>query len=421
MGFLKKLLGGDKKESAPPAAKPKPASPPPARPPEPPQPGTSEAAAASTAGTAETDDPRQLIRLLAARDQATREAAAAKLADNSERSAVRPLMNAYLNYGDPGVLKALTTYGSTLTPSAMRESMDYGVLGERRARLMDVLAATGDEEALSAVRDYIDDQDLDIHIRACVALAKLGDVFGVDKLADDLRLTDPVRRTKAQRGLLELGTPRAMIVVEEHVRRYLAEAGAVADPIEVSAPLLDQPDLNLVTYVCEHIKRSPHTLTVVIGSMAIQMASNKRDAVKEHLAGWDLHFSTPLMPPEEQIAALIASRDAAAADNDARAVFFGMLPAPHDNPPLPHFLTRPQSVGQPYTVKVIAVDPHEYGLLQDWWHYIDDKAEVPTDMEVVLAISRPERSAISEEEREIYTLTPPERKAEFPRAYLAHT
>jgi hypothetical protein len=286
---------------------------------------------------------------------------------------------------------------------------------------MDVLAATGDEEAIRAAREFADDLDLDIHIRACVALVRLGDVYGVDKLADDLRLTEPLRRTKALKALIELDVPRGKIVVDEHVRRFLAEAGAIAGPIEVSAPMIEEPGINLVTYVCDHIKRSPHTLTVVIGSMAIQMASNKRDAVKERLSGWDLHFSIPTMAPEEQIAALNASRDAAAADNDARAVFFGMLPSPHDNPPLPHFLTRPDPTVPPYTAKIISVDPHEYMLLQDWWHYIDDKAEVPTDIEVILAISRPERSAISEEEYLIYTLTPEDHRSEFARAYLAHT
>ena len=366
-------------------------------------------------------DARQLIRLLGARDIAIREAAAQHLANLGERSALRPLMNAYLNYGDPMALKALATFGVALAPAAFRESMDFGIMGPRRARLMDVLGVTGDEEAITAVREFVDDADLDIHTRACVAMVRLGDIYGFDRLAEDLRLNNPERRTLALKALVELDMPRGKAIIDEHVRRYIAESGAVPPKIEVSAPLLATPDINLVTYVCEHIKRSPHSLTVVIGSMAIQMASNKRDAVKQHLEGWDLHFSIPTMVPEEQIAALISSRDAAAADNEARAVFFGMLPAPHDSPPLPHFLTRPDAIGRPYTAKVIAVDPHEYLLLQDWWHYIDDKAEVATDFEVILAISRPERSAISEEEYLVYTLTPPDHKADFPRAYLAHT
>jgi len=366
-------------------------------------------------------DAKQLIRTLGAKDLQTREAAALRLAQMGERSAMRPLLNAYLNYGDPAAIKALSTFGATLAPAAIHESMDMGVMGARRARLMDVLGVTGVEECLNAVRASVDDADPDIHVRACVAMARLGDMFGIDKLADDLRSNSEGRRTLAFKGLLELGTPRAKTVVDERVRAYLAEAGAVPSKIEVSAPLLADPDLNLVTYVCEHIKRSPHSLTVVIGSAAIQMASNRRDAIKQHLPGWELHFATVMTPPEEQIAGLFAARDAAAADADARAVYLGMLPGPHDSPPLPHFLTRPEDESRTYTAKIIAVDPHEYLLLQEWLHYIEDRAEVSTDFEVILAVSRPGRSAMTEEELMIYMVLPDAQKPDFARAYLAHT
>lgn len=413
MGFLKKLFGGDKKAPPPPPVRP--------RPPRLPERGEPQAAPAEPeTADVEAMDVRQLTRLLNARDAGQREAAAARLANLGERSALRPLMNAYLNYGDALVLKALATYGDALVPAARREASDIGIIGTRRARVMDILGVTGSDEVLGVVREATDDIDLEIHTRACVALARLGDVWGIDRLADDLRLTDPQRRTMALEALREIGTDRAKVVLDEHVRRYLAEGGAVPASIEVHAPLLENPDRNLITYVTEHIKRAPHALTVVIGSMAIQMASNKRDVVKEHLAGWDIHFSIPTMAPEEQIAALLASRDAAAADADARAVFFGMLPAPHDNPPLPHFLTRPADIGKTYTAKIISVDPHEYMLLQDWLHYIQDKSEVPTDFEVILAASRPGKSAMSAEEYDIYQMTPEERRNDFARAYLAH-
>lgn len=415
MSFLKKLFGGDKKPPPPPPVRPRRAPPPPQR-------SEAQAAEAEAERVADIDamDARQLIRLLSAKDPGQREEAATRLANLGDRSALRPLMNAYLNYGDGAVLTALATYGDALVPSASREAKDIGIIGTRRARVMDMLGITGSDDVIGIVRDATDDIDLEIHTRACVALARLGDVWGIDRLADDLRLTDPHRRTMALEALREIGTERAKVVLDEHVRRYLAEAGAVPPVIDVSAPLLENPDLNLITYVTDHIKRSPHALTVVIGSMAIQMASNKRDVVKEHLAGWDIHFSIPTMAPEEQIRALLASRDSAAADADARAVFFGMLPAPHDNPPLPHFLTRPADIGKSYTAKVVSVDPHEYKLLQDWLHYIQDKSEVPTDIEVILAVSRPGKSAMSPEEYDIYQMTPVERRNDFARAYLAH-
>jgi len=59
-------------------------------------------------------------------------------------------------------------------------------------------------------------------------------------------------------------------------------------------------------------------------------------------------------------------------------------------------------------------------LLMDWWHYIDDKSEVPTNLQVVISASSPGRSAISEEEYLIHQLTPPERRGDFGRALLAH-
>lgn len=427
MGFLKKLFGGDKSQAQP-AAKPAPAvrAGVPSRDPAPPA-AAEGMPAAEAPPAAESQDTKQLIRQLGAPAPAAREAAARRLGELKDRSAMRPLMNGYLNYGDPAMLEALAVFGSAILPGAEREALDSGLLGARKARLMDILSVTGSEQALVTVRPFMDDVDLDAHVRACVAAARLGDLFGVDRLADDLRMNDEQKRTQALRALLELDLPRGNAVVEEHVRRYLAQAGAVPDKlkglgaIEVNAPLLTRPDLNLIEYVTEHIQKSPHTLTVVIGSAAIQMAANRRDAILARMPGWVLHFSIPTMAPEEQIAALLAARDEAAADAEARSVFFGVLPGPHDSPPLPHFLSRPSDHKRSYTVKVLSVDPHEYLLLQDWWHYIEDKSELPTDFEVILAISRPGKSAITEEEHLIYELAPEDQKASFARAYLAHT
>ena len=96
----------------------------------------------------------------------------------------------------------------------------------------------------------------------------------------------------------------------------------------------------------------------------------------------------------------------------------GALPAPRDRTPLPHFLTRPTE--KEYTAKIVIVDPHEVRVVMEWWRYVDDKSTVPTDFEVILAISRPERSAISEEEYQIFQLLPEEQRSKFNRAFLAH-
>ncbi|MFQ5460628.1 MAG: HEAT repeat domain-containing protein, partial [Anaerolineae bacterium] len=344
--------------------------------------------------------------------------AAKRLTELGERTAMRPLMNAYMNYGDPEVLAALKTYGRDLTPAATRDAADLSIIGTRRARILDLLAATGDEVCVPAVRESVKDPDPEIHVRACSALARLDDLQGVDALAHDLRLTDITIRTLALAALRGLDHPTAAEAVASHVERYLAEAGAVPAAISVSAPRLDNREVSLTKYVAQHIASKPHGLTVVTGSEARAMATNRRDALEGALAGCTVSFCTRRMPPEEQIAELRSARDRAAADPSDRQVVLGALPGPHDSPPLPHFLTRPDDSA--YSAMVLIVDPHECRLVMDWYRYVDDKAEVETDFEVVLGVSTPAASAISEEEYLINALTPKGQEDRFVRAYLAH-
>jgi hypothetical protein len=414
MGFLKKLLGGDKEEKPPP---PRPGATPPPKPPsKPPAEPRPEATVALPPG--ETASSKQLIRQLGSASAAQREDAARQLAAAKDRSALRPLMNTYLNYGDPAALEALRAYGRDLTPAATREALDISIIGPRRARLMDILGATGDPEALNAVRENVRHPDPDIHTSACAALVRLGDLSGIDELSHDLQLTDPDVRTRALRALQAFDLPAAKRAVDDHRERYLAEAGAVPHQIQISAPRLFDPDASLVRHVAELIRQAPHSLAVVVGSGAIGMATTQRPELEKLLEGQEMHFTTRRMTPEEQIEALASARDAAASDPAARVVVVGMLPSPHDSPPLPHFLVRTGSLA--YTAQLIVVDPHEYNLMLDWWHYVTDQAEVPTDVAVVLAVSTPERSSISEEEHLIFQLTPEDQRDDFTRAFLAH-
>jgi hypothetical protein len=331
-------------------------------------------------------------------------------------------MNCYLNYGDPGVLESLRTFGKDLAAPASREAFDLSVMGPRRARLMDVLGISGDESVLTTVRPNMDDMDRDIHIRSCVAVARLGDMFGVDRLEDNIRMTDPELRSLSLAALKELGTERSDRVLSDHVKRYMAEAGAVPDTIVVKAPLLDSAESSLTNAVVAEVVSSPHNLVMLIGSGAIQMASQRRDVLAQALASHGkVTFGLPLMSPEEQIASLREAHAAATAtaSADARAVFVGRLPAPHDNPPLPHFITRVEGVA--YSVKILIVDLHEYSLLQDWLHYVQDKAEAPTDIEIMLSISLDSQSGLTDEERMIYGLCSETDKVRFPRAFLAHS
>jgi hypothetical protein len=340
------------------------------------------------------------------------------LAERGDRSAMRPLLNAYLNYGDAAVLDALAQYGALLGPAVQHEDTDMGLLGARRARLMDVAGVSGDPETMPVVRDNLAYPEADIAVRAAVALARLGDLAGVDELSHHLQRPDAEFRLKALGGLAELKhLSAAQRAIDEHIERYLAESGAIPHQIAISAPRLSDPTMNMVTYIAQHVDAHPHTLTVVVGSESVRMAANRQEEIYRALAGHPVHLATPQLAPEEQIATLVAARDDAAANPDKKVVFVGKIPAPHDSPPLPHFLTRGANA---YTAKMILVDPHELNLAMDWYHYVVDNAEVPTDVEIILSVSTPGQSPISEEELAIYRLLTPEQREGFVRAYLAH-
>lgn len=407
MGFLKKLFGG--KEEKPPERYP-------ARP----VPPGKEASEDRPEVNVDELNAKQLVRLVGIGDKRSRAKAAKKLAEMGERTALRPLMNSYLSHGDPEVLEALATYGDEVTTPAVREAQDPGVVGERRMRLMDILGMTCSEEATIVVRGNVDPQrnSPEIHTRACVALARLGDESGVDSLAHDLELTDPKLRMMALAALQELDIPSAKQAVADHVARYLADAGAVPDQIAMSAPCLEDPNESLTQMIARHIDESPHNLTVVVGSGAKKIARVRQSDLRRALKGADVRFSTVRLAPEEQIEILEQAVSDLVAEADRRIVLVGTFPAPSDTPGLPHFLARPE--GQGFTAEVLFADPHEYSLVLEWWHYVDDKAEVPTDFAVALGVSRPETSAISEEEFAICELTPEDRKDDFLRAFLAH-
>ena len=413
MGFLKRLFGG-KKEEARPASK-RVGTPTP-RPAPQPRPEATEAPDADVAPSS----AKQLARDLGSGNPERREEVARLMVASGSRTSLRPLMNCYLNYGDPGVLEALRVFGKDLAAPASREAFDLSVMGARRARLMDILGISGDESVLTTVRPNMDDVDPDIHIRSCVAVARLGDMFGIDRLEDNIRMTDPELRSLALAALMELKMERSDRVLGDHVKRFMAEAGAVPENIVVKAPLLGSSETSLSAAVIAEVIASPHNLIMVIGSGGIQMAAQRRDAMAQALAGHGkVSFGLPLMSPEEQIASLQEAHAAATASPGARAIFIGRLPAPHDNPPLPHFITRVEGVT--YSVKILVVDLHEYSLLQDWLHYVQDKAEAPTDIEVILSVSLESQSGLTAEERVIYAMCSAEDKARFPRAVMARS
>lgn len=408
MGIMNKLFGGGKKEEPKPPPKMKPVK---RKPP---------AAAPVELPPVEEMDRKQLARALGSGNPELRAEAAKRVQENGDRTAIRPLLNCYVNYGDSAALEALRSFGSSVTPAATSEALDSGVIGERKARLMDVLGATGDDTAMGAVRECVNYPDKDVHVRACVALARLGDMNGVSVLSANLEdQQDDVLRTKALQALAELKDdfPEAQEAINKHLDRYLAEGGAIPEKIDVKAPRLADPDTPMTKYIVNEIQSTDRDLVVVTGSGAIEIARSRQDELREALPGHELAILTPALAPEEQMDALEEARDTASSNPEHTVLVIGALPAPSDSPPLRHFLTPAFGT---YTAEIIYCDPHEYSLLQDWWHYIEDKAEVDTTFGVVLSVSTPGASPISEEEYLIYQLTPEDRKGVFPRALLAH-
>ena len=129
MGFFKKVFGGKEKEKpirqTPPPVKPVKAATPPPPPP---------AAPHANVPVAQMDT-KALLRALGTGQRETREAAARRLQELHDRQAIRPLMSAYMNYGDAAVLEALATFATDVTGPASSEAFDLSVMGQRRARL----------------------------------------------------------------------------------------------------------------------------------------------------------------------------------------------------------------------------------------------------------------------------------------------
>ncbi len=407
MGFLGKLFGGKDKPPPPPARR---------VPPEErsfaPDPRHIEVP------PVEEMSVKELTRQLGTGNSTIREAVEVRLGQLGDRTAMRPLINAYLMHGDAAALEALRQYGGDLTGAARTLADDVSNEGERRARIMDVMGVSGDDDVLNVVRTNLDYPDPLVRSRAAAALARLGDMNGISRLDYDLQTNDPIARRLALHTLHEFEhLPAAAESIQDHLDRFLGDASAVPARVSVTAPRIAEPTLSLSKYIANQIKESAHTLTIVVGAEPTNWATARRGVFEEALPDVEMHFATPRMLPEEQIAALEAARNAAAAGR--RAALVGMLPLPSDEPPLPNLLV-PVEGGKPYTVQLFIVDPHEFSQCQTWWFYIQDRVDLPTDIEVILAVSKPGSSVISEEEYELYhLLKDPAKKAQFTRALLA--
>ncbi|MFN8422483.1 MAG: HEAT repeat domain-containing protein [Anaerolineae bacterium] len=411
MGLFDKLFGGKKKE-APPA-------PPVRRAPR--EEGERQFAAdprATVNAPIEEMNVKELTRQLGTGNVTLRLAVEERLGALGDRSTLRPLMNTYLMHGDPPALEALRQFGGDLTGPAKTLADDVSNVNERRARIMDILGYSGDEDALPIVRVNLDDYDPLVRSRAAAALTRLGDMNGIDRLDRDLQTNDPLARKLALHTLHEFEhIPKAAESIQDHLDRFLADANAVPARVVVTAPRILEPETSLSKYIVQQIQSRPHTLSIVVGHDAHNWATARRGVFEEGLPGVEVRFPTPRMVPEEQVAELEAARNAAAAGKQAAVI--GMLPSPSDDPPLPNLLV-PVEGGKPYSIQLFIVDPHEFNQCQAWWFYLQDRVDLPNDIEVVLGISKPGSSAISEEEYELYNLLKdPEKRGQFTRALLA--
>jgi hypothetical protein len=361
---------------------------------------------------------QDLYRQLMSGDEDVRLRAVALVEALTPPTALRPLMRSYLHYGDRRSLEALAVFGDKLTLLAGSRVYQQSLGSTERARLMDVLGASGDPGALGVLREVVGDLDPRVHVAACAAIARLGELEGVELLDQALDGTDGDARLAALRAVHELEHPALKPLAERHVERYLAAGGAVPKNVEVALPMLLDPEHDVPELVAAHVAGSPRTLTIVIGPEMASIAEEYREVFERELIGHRLFFTTDRHTPGEQFDLLAAARDAAAADPKSAVALVGVLPSPGGLYPPPHFLVgadRPS-----YTARIVFVGQQDFNVVMEWWYYIEDKSEVPTDFEVVLTALTLGGDRLTEEEWITYTMADEYRREEFARALLAH-
>jgi len=360
---------------------------------------------------------QDLFRQLDAPDPTARQAAAMLVCALAPVTAIRPLVRAYVHHGDGFLLDALRVHGARLTLSAGREALQTARSPVERARLMDVLGASGDPAAATAARRALRDLEAVVRVSAAAALVELEQEDGAEALAQHLLSIHPEQRLLAVRAALRLDQPAARAVLEAHLGRYLALGGAVPRPISVSMPLLIDPRAELPGVIADQVRASGHALTVVIGPAAGDLAERRRAAFAALLPGYRLFFTTARHSAPEQFEALARARDAAAGGNARRVALIGEMPSPLGIHPPPHFLTR--RAGERYGVHVVFVGQQEFAVVMEWWDYIDGRSEVAAEMSVVLTAHTLGAEDMTEEEQELLALAGAGRRAAFARALLA--
>lgn len=360
---------------------------------------------------------KDLMRQLSSASEQTRHDSAMLLSALGHREAIRPLIRAYLMYGDAELLGAIAAFGPKVTMLAARQARDMTLSSVQRARLMTILGRTGDPGAATLVLPHADDRDVGVHVAACGALSRLGDPRGVDRLADDLLRLDPRLRSLALEELQKLDEARADAAIEDYVQRYLATGGAVPSSIKVSIPLLVDREADLAVLIGEHVQRSEHRLTVVTGPAMDSVSESHRDELRRMLPSHRILFVTPRHSLDEQEATLEQARQMVVQGSQVRVVVVGPLPSPEAALPLGHFLV--ESDGSPYSARVVLIGPQRFAMVMEWWRYLSDRAEVPAELEVALTNLVFGGDDLTSEEMSLYRLCGESRRDDFARAFLA--
>jgi hypothetical protein len=359
-----------------------------------------------------------LYRELDSPDPLARERAVTMVGALSPPTAVRPLVRAYVHHGDLRLLQALRRYGPMITLTVGRQALDATRSPTERARLLDILGGSGDEAAVPIVRQAVTDLEPLVRASASAALLELGRSEGAESLERQLESADAMERLHALRAAARLDAPAARRVLEDHLGRYLAMGGAVPRQVGVSMPLLIDPESELPAVIGTQVRKGGHRLSIVVGPGVRGLAERQRPAFRAELPGYRLFFTTARHSPPEQFELLLQARQAALDRTGPPVALIGDLPSPRAIHPTPHFLFPAADGG--LTVRIVLVGQQEFAVAMEWWYYVDEQSQVPTELDIVSTAHTLGAEDMTEEELTLLGIAGQERREAFARALLAH-
>lgn len=358
-----------------------------------------------------------LVRQLSSPDAGERSQAALMLEALRPTTAVRPLMRAWVSYGDPAVAVALAAYGARVTPVAGAAARDLSLGGSQRARALDLLGRSADPAARDALRSAAVDPDPVVHIAAAVALVRVGDELGEEGLRRGLEGRPAPWRAAALRALRAADHPTAGRIAEEHVARFLAEGGAVPAEVVVTMPMLLDAERDLARLLGRSIADAPQPFVLVTGPGTAELSETQRETLAPFLGRRVAFYATARHSAPEQVEVLLAAR-AASASEPAGSVLLGPVPDALGPYPLPNFLDRP--LGDDDACLVVYAGPVAFPVVAAWWRQLAEGSRVPVSLTVVLTNLTLGGAHLGDEAWEIYQRCQDGRSAEFARAYLVH-